>query len=66
MKRYMRVREYCEASGFPRNLMYRLCRSYMGVKFSSRTSDAYNAHIIICVPEFEKLWKEGAFRNVIE
>lgn len=64
MKRYMGVREYCHESGFPVKVMYRLCRSYMGNKFSKRESDAANAHIIITVPVFEKMWERGDFKNV--
>ena len=64
MKRYMRVRDYCKESGFPVKLMYRLCRSHMGNKFSKRESDAENSHIIITVPVFEKMWDEGELKNV--
>ena len=65
MKRYMRVKEYCEATGFPVKLMYRLCRSHLGSRFSQRESDAVNAHIIITVPIFEKMWDGKEFRNVM-
>ena len=65
MKRYMRVREYCEETGFPVKLMYRLCRSYLGSRFSQRESDAVNSHIIITVPIFEKMWDGKEFRNVM-
>lgn len=55
----MRVKEYCEESGFPLKLMYKLCRSYKGRKFSKKESEAVNSHIIITVPVFEEMWEKG-------
>ena len=65
MKRYMKIREYCKETGFPENTMRRLCKSYKAYKFSHRESDAPNAHIIITVPVFEKMWDSGEFRQCL-
>jgi len=65
VKEYMRIREYCKESGFPEKTLRRLCKTHMAPRFSRRTGDCVNSHILINPKRFQKLWDEGAFRNCI-
>lgn len=65
MKRYMRIREYCKESGFPEKTLRRLCRTYKAGKFSRRTGEAINSHILINVAAFERMWDDGEFKECI-
>ena len=64
MKRYMKIREYCEESGFSEKTMRRLVHTYKAHRFAHRESE--NGHFIITVPVFEKMWDTGEFREVLE
>lgn len=66
MKKYMHMKEYCEATGFPLDVMRRLTRSYMADRFSFRSSGAQRAPINIIVPVFESMLENGEFKEVLE
>ncbi len=63
MKRFMRIHEYCEESGFPEKLMRRLCHTYKAYKFAKR--DSQKGAFLITVPLFEKMWDAGEFRECL-
>ena len=66
MKKYMHMKEYCDATGFPLDVMRRLTRSYMADRFSFRSSSAKRAPINIIVPVFESMLEAGELKEIIE
>lgn len=64
MKEFMKIKDYCEESGFPEYTLRNLCGSYLSYRFSHRTGDSKNSHYIIDVPTFESMWRRGEFRNI--
>ena len=63
--KYMKIREYCDSSGFPESLLRRLCRTNKAHKFCQRTGSAVNSHILLCVPQFEKMWNSGELEECL-
>lgn len=66
MKKFVHMKEYCDETGFPLDVMRRLCRSYLADQFSFRSSSAQRAPINIIVPVFESMLERGEFKEVIE
>jgi hypothetical protein len=64
-KRFMRIREFVSVYGFPRSFVDQVTHGRYAKEFTIRSGTAPNSAILIDTLEFFKLYKAGAFDNLI-